>query len=252
LLGWKRWRWQASPTVAPQKTTNWTVGGFCFGSNEEKVKDKPSGLFLVIIIYQFNPAGRMEIIKTLAQKQLSEHCEFLLTPDALIIRKRYRTIHYERMIRLEELDFRTQILPWPTFSGSSFLSIAALTALVLLPSLFLNTYWFGLLIGLVAAYLVFLHSRGGGAQLLIEVKGEPLILNRNQPTPQAVDEFVAAVLAQARAHLRWKYGQVDPGYPTEIQVKNFRWLRDQKHITDQEYTALKAELFKPKEGETLG
>jgi hypothetical protein len=190
----------------------------------------------------------MEILHTLAQKRLSEHREYLLTPDSLIVREKFRSLHYEHTTRLDELDFRVQINPGPIFSGYSFLSLMALVALVLLPALIFNSFWLGLLIGLVVAYGAYLHSRGASVELLIETKGEPLVLKRNQPTPQAVDEFVAAVLAQARTHLRWKYGQVDPGYPTEIQVKNFRWLRDQKHITEEEYAGLKAALFKPKEG----
>jgi hypothetical protein len=184
----------------------------------------------------------MEIIRTLTQTRLLEHGEYTLTTDTLVVRQKFRAVHSERTIRLEELDLRPKVQPGPIFGGYTVWGLLLVMGVVL-PSLATAFYWLGVLVGAVATYMAYLLSRGLGTQLLLETKQDPVVLYRKRPTPQAVDEFVAAVQAQARVYLRWKYGQVDPGYPAEIQVKNFRWLRDQNHITEAEYAALKADLF---------
>ncbi len=190
----------------------------------------------------------MEILHTLAQKRLTEHREYLLTPDSLIIREKQGSNHYERTIRLDDVSFRTEIFPGPLLVGKALSGFVAFVIITALMSQIMGYEYWGFFLGILVGYGIFAYSRSNKSVLSLDAKPDPVVFYRNQPTPQAVDEFVAAVLAQARAHLRWKYGQVDPGYPTEIQVKNFRWLRDQKHITEDEYAALKAALFKPKEG----
>jgi hypothetical protein len=75
----------------------------------------------------------MEILHTLAQKRLSEHREYLRTPDSLIVREKQGPNQYERTIQRDEVSFRAEVFPGPLLVGkalSRFIAFVIVTALM--------------------------------------------------------------------------------------------------------------------------
>jgi hypothetical protein len=97
----------------------------------------------------------MEVLRTLTQTRQLEHCEYILTPDALVVRQKFRTIHYERTIRLEELDFRTRVQLGPILGGYTIWGLLVVIGVVVLPSLVTAWYWLGVLVGAMIRVFVY-------------------------------------------------------------------------------------------------
>jgi hypothetical protein len=95
-----------------------------------------------------------------------------------------------------------------------------------------------ILIGI--SFFVFLNRENNHA--LINTKHELLIINRNRPSQQAVDVFINALFEQQKDYLKWKFGTIDADLDFDIQIVNFRKLRNNKIISDEEYVQLKTAL----------
>ncbi len=90
------------------------------------------------------------------------------------------------------------------------------------------------------SFFVFINRENNNA--LINTKNELLIINRNRPSQQAVDAFILALFQQQKDYLKWKFGTIDADLDFDIQIVNFRKLRNNKIISDDEYLQLKNEL----------
>ena len=95
-----------------------------------------------------------------------------------------------------------------------------------------------ILIGI--SFFVFLNRENNNA--LINTKNELLIINRNRPSQQIVDAFIEALFQQQKDYLKWKFGTLDVDLDFDIQIVNFRKLRNNKIISDEEYAQLKTAL----------
>jgi hypothetical protein len=98
--------------------------------------------------------------------------------------------------------------------------------------------WAFILIGI--SFFVFLNRENNNA--LINTKNELLIINRNNPSQQVVDAFINALFQQQKDYLKWKFGTLDADLDFDIQIVNFRKLRNNKIISDEEYAQLKTAL----------
>ncbi len=78
--------------------------------------------------------------------------------------------------------------------------------------------------------------------IFIKTKPEMLVINRKRPSKQDVDAFIDALFSQQKTYLKWKFGTVDADLDFDVQIVNFRKLRNMAIISDDEYEQLKTQL----------
>jgi len=90
--------------------------------------------------------------------------------------------------------------------------------------------------------------------MLVPVKNEvylyggsqDLAFYRNIPNEESVDQFLDELIQATKEYLREKYTKIDKDLAEDIQIENFKWLKDIEVITEQEYQELKEELTRQK------
>ena len=76
----------------------------------------------------------------------------------------------------------------------------------------------------------------------IQTKRGPLLIRQNRFNKVQAEAFITGLIQASKQYLIWRYGTIDPDYSREKQIENFRWLRNNDIISDEEYDNLKARL----------
>jgi hypothetical protein len=147
----------------------------------------------------------------------------------------------EWSVQLDEISHRYDARGMVVFSGGclSLFGISALSTLLII-----NAGWETLLILLLIALIPIVFGRHLNLYSYFEMgtaRGTISIIQTN-PSREKVLEFMNGLISASKQFLIWKYGTVDPDFSQEKQVENFRWLRNNGIISDEEYENLKATL----------
>jgi hypothetical protein len=86
-----------------------------------------------------------------------------------------------------------------------------------------------------------LYTKAYGV-IRLNTKRELLMINAQSPSRKAVDEFITTLFQKQKDYLKWKYGTLDKDLDFDIQITNFRKLRNMGILSDAEYEQLKMEL----------
>jgi hypothetical protein len=148
----------------------------------------------------------------------------------------------EWSIQLDEISHRYDVRRRGFFSGGCLLVVLIFILSILLA---LNASWQLTLIAMLVVLIPSLFGRTINLYSYIELntKRGSIILKQSSPSNKTVIEFVDGLINASKQYLIWKYGTTDPDFSKEKQIENYRWLRNNGIITDQEYENLKATLF---------
>lgn len=148
----------------------------------------------------------------------------------------------EWSVQLDEISHRYDVRRRGFFSGGCLLAVLIF---VLSTLLILNTSW---QLSLITMLVILIPSLFGGTINLyryieLNTKRGSIILKQSSPSNKTVSEFVDGLINASKQYLIWKYGTTDPDFSKDKQIENYRWLRNNGIIADQEYENLKATLF---------
>ena len=132
-----------------------------------------------------------------------------------------------------ERNFFTQHIFIPVFMIVIFMLIGKFTGFeseILTPLLWISVF-----------LSVFIIAKNYGI-VKIKTKHDFVIINAQSPSKDKVNLFLNTLIEKQKDHLKWKYGILDKDLDFDIQVVNFRKLRNMGILTDAEYEERKVAL----------
>lgn len=184
-------------------------------------------------------------IHYLSQKRFFKKAIFELSEKSLkISNQQLFRGKRERVLRLDEIGHKYEIQQSSTIT-SNFLTIFFLIFIFFLipflPSIFesniislflLSLFFIPILLGILLQEKV----------ILLQAKAEPLVFFWSKKDKAEIELFVNEIIQHSKRFLVWKFGQPDKDLPKDKQIDNFKWLRDNLVITEEEYQVLKQQL----------
>jgi hypothetical protein len=92
---------------------------------------------------------------------------------------------------------------------------------------------------LIILWQIYTKSHG---VIKLNTKRELLMINAQSPSRKEVDSFITTLFQKQKDYLKWKYGTLDKDLDFDIQITNFRKLRNMGILSDLEYEQIKMEL----------
>ena len=184
--------------------------------------------------------------QTLIQSKFGLQRAFILSNNTLIINeKRFGKLVNQVEYNLDEISFRKAVYTPPLISF--YKAIGA----VLFFWFFMDGNIFFTIIGFLAIlYFVVDYFYLSSSVIVINSKISPILFLKNRPNEVQVLIFIEELQSRIKTFLKWKYGNIDPDLSFDLQVKNYRWLRNQEVISDDEYDQLRQNLKDKKDGST--
>jgi hypothetical protein len=176
--------------------------------------------------------------KTLIQSKFVIQREFILSDNSLKVNeKRFGKLANQVEYNLDEISFRKAVYTPPLMTFYK-----ALGAVFLFWFFMEGNIFFTIIAFLAVLYFVIDYFYLSGSVIVVNSKSTPILFLKNRPNEVEVLEFIEELQNRIKAFLKWKYGNLDQDLPFDLQIKNYRWLRNQEVISDDEYDQLCQDL----------
>lgn len=175
------------------------------------------------------------------QKYFPNTYHWELTDSELLIKRtNLFSGSVQRTLRLDEVSHRYEIQE-SNFSSLNFFAFFLVIIFVYLLSYADNALILAVLV-LFASPVLLGYYFANHKAIMLSAKNEPLTFFFQKKDQVAVEAFVREIIQSSKKYLIWKYGQVDADLDKNLQIRNYKWLRDNAIINDEEYQSLKSQL----------
>lgn len=180
----------------------------------------------------------------LLQKSFGSYRHYKITKDRVIIKTKNVNKYEEYYVKLDSLGWdvtrkqtKSILLLIPLYLAFTGLELYVLIDEyqkgVRFPQLL---FWIvGVLLFATGAVYSFFQKTD---KVFIQGGVNILELDGSKPDKETVNEFIEALQTAVKSYYKHKYGVIDPTLTEEVQIHNYKWLKEIEAITEIEYEEL--------------